>query len=95
MNQSRVPPNLIPDWFLQTVRVMQDIDRGLQGIETEMRHAMRLEGLDPRVRTEMQYVRDALGAVKISLSLMDVSAKQVLSELAAPEKADDQLAAAG
>jgi hypothetical protein len=95
MTDNAIPENDIPEWFLQIVRVMQDTDRGLKNMDTELRYAMGLEDLDTSLRDDLQYVRDALGAVKISLSLMDVSAKQVLSELAAPEKADDQLAAAG
>jgi len=50
------------------------------------------------VRSSKQRVAKAAGgqaAVKISLSVMDVSARQVLSELAKPESTDHRLAAAG
>ena len=77
-----IPPTAIPDWFLETVRVMQDTDHGLRNIETELRYAMRLKSLDPRLREEMQSMLDALGAVKVSLSVMDLSARQVLGDLA-------------
>jgi hypothetical protein len=94
MVTNAIPTRNIPDWFLQTVRAMQDTDRALRNIEIELQYSMGLEDLDPRVRNEMQYVLDALSAVKISLSVMDVTARQVLSELARPESADHPLAAA-
>jgi hypothetical protein len=61
MTDNAIPANNIPDWFLQTVRVMQDTDRALKNADTELRYAMGLEGLDSRLRDEMQYVRDAAG----------------------------------
>jgi hypothetical protein len=70
MTHNAIPPNAIPDWFLQTVQVMQDTDHGVRNIDTELRHAMGLEGLDPGLRDDLQYIRDALGAVKISLSVI-------------------------
>jgi tRNA A37 threonylcarbamoyladenosine dehydratase len=93
MTHHRIQPNAIPDWFLETVRVMQDIDHGLCNIQIELNHAVELDGLDPRLRTELEYVRDALDAVKISLSLMDMTAKQVLHEVTRNSRSDLKAAA--
>lgn len=92
MLHNRIPPNAVPNSFLETVRVMQDADQGLRNIQTALDHAAELDGLDPRIRTELEYVRDALDAVKISLSLMDISAKQVLGEIARSGRSDLDLA---
>jgi len=94
MIERPIPPRDIPDWFLEAVRVMQDIDRELRNMETELRYGLRLKDLDPGLRDDLEYVRDTLGAVKISLSIMDVTARQVLSDLAKPELAKGRLAAA-
>jgi len=87
MDSNKISTSNIPDWLLQTLSVMQDTDRGVRNIDTELKHAMGLQDLDPGLRDDLQYVRDALGAVKISLSVMDVSARRVLSELAEQESA--------
>jgi len=92
MSHNRIPPNSVPDSFLETVRVMQDADQGLRNIQTELDHAAELDGLDPRMRIELEYVRDALDAVKISLSLMDITAKQVLDEIARTGRSNLNLA---
>jgi hypothetical protein len=84
MANKAIAANDIPDWFLQTVRVMQDTEHGVRSIETELCYAMGLDGLDPRLHDELQYVRNALGTVKVSLSMMDLSAGQVLLELVKP-----------
>ena len=54
-----------------------------------------MQDLDPRLRDEMQYVRDCLGAVKISLSVMDITASRVLSDLAKAERSKRRLASDG
>jgi len=92
MSHNRIPPNAVPDSFLETVRVMQDTDQSLRNIQTELNDAAELDGLDPRMRTELEYVRDALDAVKISLSLMDITAKHVLDEIARTGRSDLDLA---
>ena len=60
MSHNRIPPNAVPDSFLETVTVMQDSDQGLRNIQTELNHAAALDGLDLRMRIELEYVRDAL-----------------------------------
>jgi hypothetical protein len=81
MMHDRIPSNAVPGWFLQTVQVMQGSDRGLNNIEIELQRAVGLDGLGPRRRKEIQYVRNAPGAAKIRLSMMDVTPKQVLREI--------------
>ena len=93
MNRKPVSAGDIPKWFLETVRVMQDVERGLRNMETELSHGMRLENLDPGLRDDMQHVLSALGAVKISLSVMDVTARTLLSDLIRPEPPTHRLAA--
>jgi hypothetical protein len=78
-------PSEIPDWFLEAMRVMREVAQGLQSMETDLRYALALQDLDPRLRDEMQFVRDSLGTVKVSLSVLDMTASRVLSDLAKSE----------
>jgi hypothetical protein len=95
MGNKPIPPRDIPDSFLEAVRVMRDVDQGLHGMETELRYALGLQDLDPRLRDEMQFVQDSLGAVKISLSIMDMTASRVLSDLGRPESLTRRLEPGG
>ena len=95
MADKPLPLNNVPDWFLQAVRVMQDVEQGLRNLETELRYGLRLQDLDPRLRDEMQYVSDSLGAVKISLSVMDMTASRALSDLAKAERSKHRFACDG
>jgi hypothetical protein len=85
MADNPMQPNAIPDWFLEAVRVMRDVEQGLHSLESELRYALGLQDLDPRLRDEMQFVRDSLGTVKVSLSVLDMTASRVLSDLAKSE----------
>jgi hypothetical protein len=85
MTDNPMQPNAIPDWFLEAVRVMRDLEQGLDSLESELRYALGLQDLDPRLRDEMQFVRDSLGTVKVSLSVLDMTANRVLSDLAKSE----------
>jgi len=64
-------------------------------METQLRYGLRLRDLDPRLRDEMQYLRDSLGAAKISLSEMDLTASRVLADLARPEPPTRRLGSRG
>jgi hypothetical protein len=81
MTDNPMQPNAIPDWFLEAVRVMRDVEQGLHSLESELRYALGLQDLDPRLRDEMQFVRDSLETVKVSLSVLDMTASRVLSDL--------------
>ncbi len=50
MLHNRIPPNVVPDSFLETVRVMQNSDQGLRNIQTELNDAAELDGLDVLVK---------------------------------------------
>ena len=95
MRKKPIPPRDVPDWFLETVRIMRDVEQGLRNLETELRYGLRLQDLDPRLRDEMQYVSDSLGAVKISLSVMDMTASRVLSDLTKAERSKHRFASDG
>ena len=87
MTNKSIQTRDVPDWFLEAVRVMRDVEQGLHSLETELRYALGLQDLDPRLRDEMQFVRDSLGTVKVSLSVLDMTASRVLSDLAKSESA--------
>lgn len=93
MTRNGLLSNAIPHWFLRSVRVLQDTDRGVRDIDIELRRAMALDDLDPRLYAEMQLVRDALGAVKVSLSVLDMTAKNVLREIGGKSRSDPEQAA--
>lgn len=93
MTRNGLLSNAIPHWFLQSVRVLQHTDRGVRDIDIELRRAMALDDLDPRLYAEMQLVRDALGAVKVSLSVLDMTAKNVLQEIGGKSRSDPEQAA--
>jgi hypothetical protein len=81
MGQDRRQADAIPDWFLEIVQVMQDTERSVRTIDNALLHAMSLEDLDDRLRDDLQYMRDSLGAVRVALSVLDMKARRVLSEL--------------
>jgi len=82
MTKNTIPPHDIPDWFLEAVRVMREIHRQLGNVQTELRYGVGLKGLDPGLRDDMQFLLDSVGATQISLSVMDITASRVLSDLA-------------
>ena len=81
MTNDPIHPRDIPDWFRKAVRVMRDVDQGLHSLESELRYALRLQNLDPRLRDEMRFVLVSLDAMKISLSVMEMTASRVRSDL--------------
>mgnify|MGYP001550332201 CR=1 FL=1 len=87
--------NQIPDWLLETVRVMGDVHRMSQSIDNQLRYAIELKGLDDRLCHELQYVRDALRAVKTGLSLMDMTARKVVADCSAGKPEVARLASVG
>lgn len=70
----------LPNWGLEAMRIMDEAHRMADDIETELRCAARLNGLDPRLQDKVQAVRDAVGVLKLSLSVLDYTTQQVLSE---------------
>jgi hypothetical protein len=88
----RSRPQSIPNWGFETLRVMADTHRLVDDIERRLRYAVHLEGLEPRVSDKLQLVRDALGVVQVSLSALEVTAQQVLAEIAEVPRPADRLA---
>jgi hypothetical protein len=74
--------NNIPNWAYETLRVMADVHQMTASIETELRYAAHLQGMDRRLADKLQAMRDAVGVLQVSFSALEVSAQQVLSEIA-------------
>ena len=70
------------NWGVETLKVMADSRRLVADIERGLRYAVHLQGLEPRVRDQLQSVRDALGVVQVSLSTCEHTAEQVLADVA-------------
>jgi hypothetical protein len=88
MSSERISPNAIPDGMLATVGVMNHALRSMSSIETVLSKVMQLGDLDPRLRSEMEYVCDAGSAVSVSLALMRMTVKEVLKEVAKNQASD-------
>ncbi len=88
-----IPVEALPDWFREAVQLKQDTEHGVRNIEIALRHAMSRQGLDPRLRTELQLLRDTLGAVKVSLSVVEMAADRVLRDITGRALADREQAA--
>jgi hypothetical protein len=95
MTHNQIPQHAIPDWLLESVRVMADVDQLIRTIGRELNDALGLDKLDPRLLRELMYLIDALGAVRMRLRLMDLTTRQILSELARPEPPRHRLVSAG
>jgi hypothetical protein len=92
MGKDPIELDAIPDWFLEVVQVMQETERSTRTIDNALRYALGLEGLDGRLRDDLQYARDSLGAVKVALSVLEMKAQRVLSEMAEVEQRPRRLA---
>lgn len=76
-----IPVHELPDWFREAVQLKQDTEHQVRNIEVALRLAMSRQGLDPRLRRELQLLRDTLGAVKVGLSVVDMAAQKVLRDI--------------
>jgi hypothetical protein len=74
--------NAIPNWAYEALRVMADAHRMTANIETELRYATHLQGMDQRMHDKLLSVREAVGVLQVTLSALEVTAQQVLSEVA-------------
>mgnify|MGYP001818656746 CR=1 FL=1 len=95
MTHNHIPEHAIPDWLLESVRVMAHVDHLIRTIGREPHGTVGLDVLDPRLRRELEYLIDALAGVRTRLRLMDLTTRQVLSELARPEPPRHRLVSAG
>jgi hypothetical protein len=82
MKRNHISQNAVPDWFLETVQVTQHVYGGVRNIELELRQALELNGVDSRLRNELEHTLDALAAVKGSLALLEMTAGDVIRGIA-------------
>jgi len=68
--ENRASTNAIPDSLLQTVGVMSNAFRSMDYVQTRLSDLMESTDLDPSLRNEMQYLRDATSEVRFRLSRM-------------------------
>ena len=88
MTRTSTPTSSVPEWFRETFQVLRYVTGGVRDIELRLRDALRLQGLDPRLRGEIENVLDALAAVKVSLSVMDMTADRMLEQIRAGKPSD-------
>jgi hypothetical protein len=71
----------IPEWYLQTLQLVLQIDGGLRNLEVKLREAIDMKGMDQRVRAEMQGVLDSIHGIKGGLALVDMTAREELDRV--------------
>ena len=83
MNQlcDQVPPIALPDWFVAADKATRHAYGCVRKVDVEVRDALDIDRLDPRLRSELRAVLDALNALKGSLAFFDMTAGEVLKEL--------------
>jgi hypothetical protein len=94
MSKKPAPARGIPDWFVEAVRVMQDVDRELNNMQAELTYGVRLQDLDAGLRDDMQHLQHALVAVKLGLSVMEITARRVLLDLPKSDPPQSHVASA-
>lgn len=80
MSASRATNLTIPLWYLTTFDALQHLDGGVRNLELEVGALLRQDGLDHRVRRELQALLEALHTVKGQLVLTDMTARAVVDE---------------
>ena len=90
MTRTSTTTNAVPEWFRETFQVLRHVTGGIRDIEIKLRDALSLQGLDPRLRSEIENVLDALAVVKVSLSVMDMTADGILEQIKAGKPSDPQ-----
>ena len=85
----------IPNWAFETLRVMADTHHLVADIERELRYAAHLRDMESRVGDKLQQVRDALGVVQVTLSALEMTAQEVLTEIADDPQLGDGVAPDG
>lgn len=73
-------PEAIPTWFPHLFHVVRETDRNLHMIDDVLHRALDLDGVDPRVRTGMRQVCNALYDMQAGLTVVDMLIKRVLAE---------------
>ena len=80
MTHKNTTTEAIPDWFRETFDVLRAVTGGVREIELKLRATLRMKELDPRLRSDIENVLDALSVVKVTLSVMDMTTDQVLQQ---------------
>jgi hypothetical protein len=80
MTRKNTTIEAIPDWFRETFDVLRSVTGGVREIELKLRATLRMKDLDPRLRSEIENVLDALSVVKVTLSVIDMTTDQVLQQ---------------
>lgn len=83
MNQlcDQVTSIALPDWFVAADKATRHAYGCVRNVDVEVRDALDIDRLDPRLRSELRTVLDALNALKGSLAFFDMTAGEVLKEL--------------
>jgi len=85
MSCEQVPSGTIPDSLLDTIWTMHHTLHTMLDIDSRLSNAMEGSDLDPRLHYDLQCVRYATTAVLMSLSLMKITVKEVIKEIANSE----------
>jgi hypothetical protein len=70
----------LPEWFVAYDQALRDAYGCVRNVDLEVRDALDIDRLDPRLRIELETVLDALSTLKGSLAVLEMTASQVLKE---------------
>jgi hypothetical protein len=71
----------VPDWFFEVIKVVQHSASALRDMEFELRHTLGLDGLDPRLGSELEKAIEMTSLVKAQLAHLYVAEAEVLKGL--------------
>lgn len=80
MNDPQSERGSLPLWYLDTFRLVQQVDGGLRNVELTVREGLATAALDRRVRHELEGLLESLHTLQGSLVLVDMTARAVLEE---------------
>ena len=80
----------IPNWGLETLRVLADIHRLVPDTECGLRYAGGLQGLEPRLGETLQSLNDAVAVLQARLSDCEHTAGQILAAITEAPRQDGQ-----
>jgi hypothetical protein len=88
------PQIQVPDWFFETIKVVQHSASALRDMEFELRRTLGLDGLDPRLGTEIDKALEAISLVKAHVAHLYAAEAEVLKGLSGTNAHDGQRRAA-
>lgn len=80
MNTQQTERGSLPPWYLDTFKVVQQVDGGLRNVELTVQEGLATSALDRRVRRELEALLEGLHSLQGSLVLVDMTARAVLEE---------------